>query len=277
MMAVVGGLREELWEVGERMLILQGEYRVAIGPCRLLLYVRKDREKVARGLYWGKLNKVEKDGQIRRLITHLPGRLRSGSIYFVAMRSSQRELFWDFDRRRLALNEERNRSSLALSRAARSISLHFMLPHRQAPSSPPGEVDALQARAWRLAWACAAIEDDMAQLVRRRDVRSWSSQLFPYVTTGKHGYLSAGWAIPETFRRNDRVRKGRRHVASKLSVAVLKILRVPRESWPALRALDRRMRLLRREHQRYARAIGRVRRLRRALPSSASSFGILPL
>jgi hypothetical protein len=109
-------------------------------------------------------------------------------------------------------------------------------------------------------------------LVSRRGARIWRVQLFPYVTTGKHGYLSAGWAIPEVFRRDGRVRRGRRHVASQLSGAILTGLRVPRESWPALRAVDRQMRSLRREHQRYARAIGRVRRLRRALPSEEFSF-----
>lgn len=112
----------------------------------------------------------------------------------------------------------------------------------------------------------------MARLVHRRGARPEAMQRFPYVTTGKHGYLSAGWAIPETFRRAGRVRKGRCHVASKLSVAVLTGLRVPRESWPAMRALDRQMRLLRREHEPYARAIGRVRRLRRALPSPPFSL-----
>ena len=270
MAAVIGGLREALREVGERMLLLQDDYREMIGRCRLLLYVRKDREGVPRGLYWGKLNKVEKDGQIRRLITHLPGRLSRGSIYWIALRSADRELFWDFDRQRLALNEERSRSAFAISRAGRSLSLLRLLSHRQTPSSPPGDVKDLQGCAWRLAWACAEVEDDLARLVRRRGVRPEAMQIFPYVTIGKHGYLSAGWAVPEIFRREGRVRKGRCHVTTQLSVAVLTGLRIPRESWPALRAIDRQMRLLRREHQRYARAIGRVRRLRRALPSDRS-------
>ena len=111
----------------------------------------------------------------------------------------------------------------------------------------------------------------MARLVHRRGALPEAMQRFPHVTTGKHGYLSAGWAIPETFRRAGRVRKGRCHVSSKLSVAILKGLRVPRESWSGLRAIDRQIRLFRREHRRYARAIGRVRRLRRALPSQALS------
>ena len=273
MKAVIEGLREVLWEVGQRMLLLQADYRTAIGPCRLILYVRKDREGVPRGLYWGKLIKVVKDGQLRKLIVHLPGRLRSTSIFRIGLRWGDRELFRDFDRQRLALNEERSRSSLALSRAGRSLSLLRLLSHRQIPPSPPGDGDALQDRAWRLAWACAAVEEDMLMLVCRRGTRIWREKLFPYVTTGKHGYLSAGWAIPEVFRRDGRVRRGRRHVASQLSGAMLTALRVPRESWPALRAVDRQIRLLRREHQRYARAIGRVRRLRRALPSSVSSSG----
>ena len=268
MKAVIGGLREALWEVGERMLLLQGDYRAAIGPCRLLLYVRKDREGVPRGLYWGNLIKVVKDGQVRKLIVHLPGRLRSGSIFRIGLRWEDRELFRDFDRQRLALNEERSRCTLALSRAGRTLSLLKLLSHRQLPPSSLGDVDTLQDRAWRLAWACAAVEEDMSMLVRRRSTHTWRVQLFPYVTTGKHGYVSAGWAIPEVFRRDGRVRRGRRHVASQLSVAILTGLKVPRESWPTLRAIDRQMRLLRREHQRYARAIGRVRRLRRALPSN---------
>jgi len=267
MMAVIGGLREALREVGERMLFLQAEYRAAIGPCRLLLYVRKDREGVPRGLYWGKLIKVEKDGQIRKLITHLPGRLNRGAIFSIALRWSDKDLLRHFDRQRLALNEERNRPALALSRAGHSLSLLNVLPHRQPPPSRPGDVDALHGRAWRLAWACASVEDDMAKLVRRRGSRIQPVHLFPYVTTGKHGYLSAGWAVPETFRREGRVRVGRQHVASQLTSAILKGLSVPRDSWTAMRAIDRQMRLLRREHQRYARVIGRVRRLRRALPS----------
>jgi hypothetical protein len=274
MMAVISGLREALREVGELMLLLQADYRKAIGPCKLLLYVRKDREEVPRGLYWGKLIRVMKDGQIRKLIVHLPGRLRSKSIFRIGLRWGDREYFQDFDRQRLALNEERSRSTLALSRAGRTLSLLKLLSHRQLPPSSPGDVDALHDRAWRVAWACAAVEADMEMLVSRQGARIWRVQLFPYVTAGKHGYLSAGWAIPEVFRRNGRVRRGRRHVASQLSGAILTGLRVPRESWPALRAVDRQMRLLRREHQRYARAIGRVRRLRRALPSSVSSFGI---
>ena len=277
MKAVIEGLRETLWEVGERMLLLQADYRAAIGPCRLLLYVRKDREGVPRGLYRGKLIKVEKDGQIRKLIVHLPGRLRSTSIFQIGLRWGDRELFRDFDRKRLALNEDRSRCTHALSRAARSLWVLKLLSHRQLPPSSPGDVDALQDRVWRVAWACAAVEADMEILVSRPDTRIWRVQLFPYVTTGKHGYLSAGWAIPEVFRRDGRVRRGRRHVASQLSGAILTGLRVPRESWPPLRAIDRQMRLLRREHQRYARAIGRVRRLRRALPSSVSSVGIHPL
>ena len=265
--AVIEGLREALWEVGQRMLLLQADYRKAIGPCKLLLYVRKDRKGVPRGLYWGKLIKVVKDGQTRKLIVHLPGRLRSRSISRIGLRWADRELFQHFDRQRLALNEERSRSSLALSRAGRTLSLLKLLSHRHLPPSSPGYVDVLQDRAWRLAWACAAVEADMEMLVSRRDARIWRVQFFPYVTTGKHGYLSAGWAIPEVFRRDGRARRGRRHVASQLSGAILSALRVPRESWPALRAVDLQMRSLRREHQRYAQAIGRVRRLRRALPS----------
>jgi hypothetical protein len=272
MKAVIEGLRSALREVGERMLLLQADFRKAIGPCRLLLYVRKDREGVPRGLYWGKLIRVVKDGQIRKLIVHLPGRLRSRSIFRIGLRWADRELFQDFDRQRLALNDERSRCTLALSRAGRTLSLLKLLPHRQLPPSTPGDVDALQDRAWRLAWACAAVEEDMNTLVSRRGTRIWRVQLFPYVTTGKHDYLSAGWAIPEVFRRDGRVRRGRRHVASRLSGAILTGLRVPRESWPDLRTIDRQMRLLRREHQRYARAIGRVRRLRRALPSQEFSI-----
>ena len=272
MLVVIGGLREALLEVGERMLFLQANYRAAIGPCRLLLYVRKDHEGVPRGLYWGKLIKVEKDGQTRKLIIHLPGRLRSKSIFRIGLRCADRELFQHFDRRRLTLNAERSRCTLALSRAGRSLSLLRVLSHRQPPPSTPGDVDALQGRAWRLAWACAAVEDDMAMLVRRRGPSLQTAQLFPYVTTGKHGYVAAGWAIPETFRREGRLRVGRCHLASKLSGVILKGLRVPRDSWPALRAIDRQMRLLRREHQRYARAIGRVRRLRRTLPSPLFSL-----
>jgi hypothetical protein len=272
MIAVIEGLRAELLEVGERMILLQADYRSAIGPCRLLLYVRKDRDGVPRGLYWGKLFKAVRDGQTRKLVTHLPGRLNHSSIYWVALRWHDRELLRNFDKQRLGLNGERGRFALALSRAGRCLSLLQVLPHRQSPPSPPGEVDALRLRAWRLAWACASVEDDMAKLVRRQDVRPRAVQLFPYVTTGKHGYLFAGWAIPDTFRRGGRVRKGRRHVSSRLSGAILKSLRVLRDSWPALRAVDRQMRLLRREHQRYARAIGRVRRLRRALPSKSSSI-----
>ena len=101
MMAVIEGLREALCEIGERMLLLQADYREAIGRCRLLLYVRKDREGVPRGLYWGKLIKIAKDGQIRKLITHLPGRLSRGSIYCIALRSADRELFWQFDRQEI--------------------------------------------------------------------------------------------------------------------------------------------------------------------------------
>ena len=273
MKAVIEGLREVLWEVGQRMLILQADYRAAIGPCRLLLYVRKDREGVPRGLYWGKLIKIVKDGQLRKLIVHLPGRLRSTSIFRIGLRWGDRELFRDFDRQRLSLNEERSRCTLALSRAGRSLSLLRLLSQRRLPPSSPGDGGPLQDRAWRVAWACAAVEADMHMLVRQPRTRMWLGQIFPYVTTGKHGYLSAGWAIPEVFRRDGRVRRGRRHVASQLSRAILTALRVPRESWPALRAIDWQMRLLRREHQRYARAIGRVRRLRRALPFSQSSIG----
>src|SRR6185295_1105696 len=129
--AVIEGLREALREVGERMLFLQAKYREAIGPCRLLLYVRKDREGVPRGLYWGKLIRVVKDGQSRKLIVHLPGRLRSRSVFQVGLRWADRELFHHFDRQRLALNEERGRSTLALSRAGRSLSLLRLLSHRQ--------------------------------------------------------------------------------------------------------------------------------------------------
>ena len=146
--------------------------------------------------------------------------------------------------------------------------------NRDRESLLTGEVDALQSRPWRFARACAAVEDDMARLVHRRGARPEAMQRFPYVTTGKHGYLSAGWEIPETFRRAGCVRKGRCHGASKLSVAILKGLRVPRESWSGLRAIDRQMRLLQRERQRYARAIGRVRRLRRALSSPPFSSRI---
>ena len=208
---------------------------------------------------------------MRKFIVHLPGRLKSGSIFRIGLRWEDRELFRDFDRQRLALNEERSRCTLALSRAGRSLSLLRLLPLRQIPPSSSGDGDALQDRAWRLAWACAAVEEDMDMVVRPPGKRMWLGQLFPYVTMGKHGYLSAGWAIPEVFRRDGRVRRGRRHVASQLSGAILTSLRVPRESWPALRVVDRQLRLLRREHQRYAGAIGRVRRLRRALPSSRSA------
>ena len=149
MMAVIGGLREALCEVGERMFLLQADYRKAIGPCRLLLYVRKDREGVPRGLYWGKLIKAVKDGQIRKLIVHLPGRLRSGSVFRIGLRWDDRELFRDFDRQRLALNEDRSRWTLALSRVGRTLSLLKLLSHRQLPPSSPGDVDALQDRAWR--------------------------------------------------------------------------------------------------------------------------------
>jgi hypothetical protein len=147
-----------------------------------------------------------------------------------------------------------------------------VLPHCQAPPSTPGDIDALHGPAWRLAWACASVEDDMAKLVRRLGTSLRTVQVFPYVTTGKHGYLAAGWAIPEKFRREGRVRFGRCHVASQLTGAILKGLMVPRDSWASLRVIDRQMRLLRREHQRYALAIGRVRRLRRALPSPEISL-----
>src|SRR5688572_2227786 len=109
MIAVIEGLRAELLEVGQRMILLQDDYRAAIGPCRLLLYVRKDRDGVPRGLYWGKLIKVERDGATRKLIKHLPGRLSRNSIYWVALRWHDHELLWNFDKRRLALNGRRGR------------------------------------------------------------------------------------------------------------------------------------------------------------------------
>lgn len=250
--AAIAALRELLAEVEHRMERLAEQYSALVGRCRLVLYLKRDRERRPQALYWGRAFRRETLDGTQRLRAHLRGKLTSRTIFLVSYRWSERELFFDFDRRRLVLNRAHGRVATALGR------VKLALTRVHLPPAADTSDDLLASRAWRLAGACAAVECDMLALSARRP---WPLSLFPYCTSSRDGYLALGWALPERIMRGGRLRSGRHHVASRLSRAILTALHVPRRAWSLLRDTDRRMRALRREHARYARVIGRARRL----------------
>jgi len=262
--AAVTALRSVLADVQYRMKDLAGQYRVAVGRCKLALYQKKTRDGQPRALYWGRTFKLETPAGVRHVVRHLAGRLTARRIYTISLRDPEKAFFRLYDRRRKPLNAEHARVAKALGRIGQMLALTRIASGRAPLTSPAHESDPLLDRARRLAWACAAVEHDMAQLARRHDPALDVSPIFPYATTTKHGYVAMGWGLPEQYVRDFRVRRGRRHVATRLDIGLLRTLRVPRSVWPALRAIDRDMRRLRLEHARYAKVLGRVRVLRRA-------------
>jgi len=260
--------------VEREMRDLAQEYRLSIPNCRLVLYIKLAKSRRPRALYWGATFRVAMADGIRRWRSHIKGRLTGRTIYRVALRWSERERFFRFDKRRLALNRRHAHLARALARMRRLV-LGCCVPIPTVPPGPPpaaefcanlAEEPALLEAAWRVAWALAAVEGDMLRLVEGARPGLPTSNLFPYVSS--HGnYLALGWAIPELIVRNAKLAKGRRHVASGLSANVLRALRIPRPFWPSLRDTDRAMRALRREHARYAKVVGRVRRLASRMPA----------
>lgn len=254
----LGGLRERLLAVENAMETLAREYRARFAPCRLVLFVKRRPDRRPTGLHWGRTFKLPGPDGPHGVRKHLGGRLTGRRIFAIALRWRERDVFFDFDRRRLVLNRDHARLARALVRSARSLirltadsDIIYPAPPSAAPAWPKVEA------AWRAAWGCAALETKMIEFVRR----SRTSPLFPYAGVGSDGYVHLGWALPDQYVRDDRVRRGHRHVASRLTREHLRALGLPRSAWGALRAIDREMRAFRRLHAEFAGTFGRVRKI----------------
>ncbi|MBI2933926.1 MAG: hypothetical protein HYY16_19955 [Planctomycetes bacterium] len=235
-----------------------------------MLYLRKHMGR-PQALYWGCAFRHEKDGAVRRWRHHIPGRLKRRTIYRIGLRYGEKETFFRFDERRLALNDRHKELTRTLDRLRKLLARKVPLvrhPSVEAPTRRLAErlsdEPILGMHAWHLAWACAATEGEMIRFVESARATLPTTRLFPYATTN-HGYVTIGWATGDQFVKDGRLRPGRRHVASRLSTELLQAYRVPRPLWGALRDVDWPMRALRREHERYARVIGRAKSIATAL------------
>lgn len=126
----------------QRMVDLVRERYETLGHARLFLYVKRlPGTRIPRGLYWGTAfpsgggPPLDSLAPPRYLIRHIPGRMTGSLIRRVAADHRHREIYFDFDRRRLALNRVHADASRALDRV-RKI-LRAVPPGHEAASPLP--------------------------------------------------------------------------------------------------------------------------------------------
>jgi hypothetical protein len=256
----IATMRQALAGTSKLMDGLAAHYRRTVGWCRLVLYRKRRNGAPTSALYWGRAFDVPTANGPLRLREHLRGRRLSGrAIFHVARRWREREVFFDFDRKRRALNARHARLAHALQRIGLSLG-KLALPAERLPAARVMD-DGLLDRAWRVAWALTAVEQDMLTLARG----ARPAPIAPYARVSRDGYVALGWAEPVRVRRGGVLRGAWKHVRSELSRDVRHAFGIASAWWAKLRAVDRRMRVLRREHERYARVVGRCRRCARTL------------
>jgi len=257
----LGGIVSALREAEAHLAELVRQYRALIGSCRLALYVKRSAAGRPRALHWACLFRRQTDDGARWWRHHIKGRLTKRIIYRIARRYSEHETFFRYDERRLALNGRHAALAGSFDRVRKSLK-GLKIPGARLPNTPPPagplcpeDEPSLIVAAWHIAWACGHVADEMLHSVAKARHCLPPAALFPYAALNR-GYVTLGWAERHPIVREGRVRAGRRHAANRLTAADLRRYHVPEPCWPALRAFDRLMESLRREHGRYSRAIG---------------------
>lgn len=238
----LGALEAALLDVEAEMEILAREFRAALAPTGLVLFVKRRPDRRPCSLHWGRGFKFAMpDGTNRTFRKHLTGRLTGGRIYQIRRRYGDKELYFDFDRRRLKLNRRHARLAHALDLSRRS--LKRLAGRAGGPSESPFTRDAAsdwERIVWKVSKDLAELQDAMIRLVQ--EVRA--HPIFPYARIRASGSISMGWAVGQAIVKDGRPRMGRRHMAVRLTELLLRRLSVRRREWPPLKALDRRMRSL---------------------------------
>jgi len=158
-------LRQALARVSRDMDGLAAHYRHTVGWCRLVLYRKRRSGAPTSALYWARSCSTRAEPNPVRPYVHLRGRRLSGrAIFQVARRWREREVFFVFDRRRRALNARHARLARALQRIGLSLG-KLAIPAERMPAARIPD-DGLLDRAWRVAWALGAVEQDMLMLAR---------------------------------------------------------------------------------------------------------------
>jgi hypothetical protein len=264
----LGTLEGALLEVEEGMEILAREFRTALAPTSLVLFVKRRRDRRPCSLHWGRGFKFQApDGTIRNYRKHLSGRLTSRRIFLIARRWSDRELYFDFDRRRRKLNRRHVRLAHALDLSRRALKRLAGRAGGPSESHFPTSVTSEGDRvAWNASHNLAALQEEILLLVTEAQCHP----IIPYTRTRASGSISMGWAVRTTFLVDGRPRMGRRHLSARLSDAVLRAVALPRRERQSLKALDRRMRSIRSRQAIYFRSLARIK-LRAVLQSHSKS------
>jgi hypothetical protein len=253
----LGVLESALLDVEAEMEILAREFRAALAPTSLVLFIKRRPDRRPCSLHWGRGFKFAMpDGTIRSLRKHLTGRLTGGRIYHIGRRYGDKELYFDFDRRRLKLNRRHAKLAHALDLSRRSLKRLAGRaggpPDSPFPSIATSDWDGI---VWRVSTNLAEVQEAMLRLVA--DIRA--HPIFPYARIRASGSISMGWAVEQTIMRDGRLRKGRRHLALRLTNSFMRTLALPRREWASLQVLDRRMRSLCSMQTVYIRSFAQVR------------------
>ena len=253
----LGVLEAALLDVEAEMEILAREFRAALAPTSLVLFVKRRSDRRPCSLHWGRGFKFAMpDGTVRTFRKHLTGRLTGGRIYQIGRRFGDKELYFDFDRRRLKLNRRHAKLARALDLSRRS--LKRLAGRAGGPSDSPFPSVATSdwdQIVWRVSMDLAELQEAMLRLV----AESRAHTIFPYARIRASGSISMGWAIGQAVVKNGLPRRGRRHLAVRLTELVLRQISVSRREWPRLKVLDRQMRALRWKQANYTGSVALIK------------------
>ena len=253
----LGTLEGALLEVEEEMEILSREFRAALAPTSLVLFVKRRRDRRPSSLHWGRGFKFQMpDGTIRNYRKHLSGRLTSKWVFLIARRWSDREIYFDFDRRRLKLNRRHIKLARDLDLSRRSLKRLAGRAGGPSESHFPTSVTSEGDRvAWDASRHLAALQDEILRLV----TEAQGHPILPYARIRASGSISMGWAVRTTIVKDGRPRMGRRHLSARLADALPKTIALPRRERQSLKALDRRMRSIRSKQAIYIRSLAQIK------------------
>ena len=250
-------LETALLDVEAEMEILAREFRAALAPTSLVLFIKRRPDRGPCSLHWGRGFKFAMpDGTIRTFRKHLTGRLTGRRIYQIGRRYGDKELYFDFDRRRLKLNHQHAKHAHALDLSRRS--LKRLAGRAGGPSDSPFPSVATSdwdQVVWRVSRDLAELQEAMLRLV----MEGRAHPIFPYARIRASGSISMGWAVGQWIMKDGRPRMGRRHLIARLTYLFLRSVALPRRQWPSLKVLDRRMRSLCSKQAEYIRTFAQVR------------------
>ena len=254
----LGVLEAALLDVEAEMEILAREFRAALAPTSLVLFVKRRSDRRPCSLHWGRGFKFAMpDGTVRTFRKHLTGRLTGGRIYQIGRRFGDKELYFDFDRRRLKLNRRHAKLARALDLSRRS--LKRLAGRAGGPSDSPFPSVATSdwdQIVWRVSRDLAELQEAMLRLVA--DARA--HPIFPYSRIRASGSISMGWAVGQAIVKDGRPRMGRKHLAVQLKESLIRLYRVTRNDRSNLKILDRQLRRLRKQQAIFVRVIWLIRK-----------------